>query len=126
MSRLKVNIECEITFSSRKDFDEFIDNMRRCFFKDKYIKLTDLIPTDSNLYIQQIPILQTTSNRNDEMPPAIEIQGHAHVVGTMNLGQENKKVFNPLCPKCHGKGWYFVDEWVGDLQGRKDCNCQIK
>lgn len=30
------------------------------------------------------------------------------------------------CPKCDGKGWYFVDEWVGTLQGRKDCtNCKI-
>lgn len=40
--------------------------------------------------------------------------------------EEKEKVFNPLCPKCHGKGWYLVPEWIGDLQGRKDCNCEIK
>jgi len=126
MRCLKVNIECEITFSSTNDLGEFMNNIHKCFCKDKYIKLADLIPTDSNLFLQQIPMLQTISSRYDEMPAAIEIRGHAHVVGTMNLGEENKKVFNPLCPKCQGKGWYLVPEWVGDLQGRKDCNCEIK
>ena len=24
------------------------------------------------------------------------------------------------CNKCNDKGWYFVDEWFGNLQGRKD------
>ena len=28
------------------------------------------------------------------------------------------------CPVCGGKGWYFVNEWIGILQGRKDCNCK--
>lgn len=28
-----------------------------------------------------------------------------------------------ICPKCEGKGWYFVDEWIGTLQGRRDCSC---
>lgn len=28
------------------------------------------------------------------------------------------------CPKCDGRGWYFVDEWIGPLQGRNDCDCQ--
>ena len=27
------------------------------------------------------------------------------------------------CPMCGGNGWYFVNEWIGSLQGRKDCNC---
>jgi hypothetical protein len=29
----------------------------------------------------------------------------------------------PTCVKCKGKGWYFVNEWIGHLQGRKDCQC---
>ena len=28
------------------------------------------------------------------------------------------------CPVCDGKGWYFVNEWIGSLQGRKDCKCK--
>ena len=28
------------------------------------------------------------------------------------------------CPKCNGKGWYFVDEWFFNLQGRRDCKCK--
>jgi len=28
------------------------------------------------------------------------------------------------CPVCDGKGWYFVDEWICGLQGRKDCKCK--
>lgn len=30
------------------------------------------------------------------------------------------------CNKCNDKGWYFVDEWFGNLQGRKDCSCKIR
>lgn len=30
-----------------------------------------------------------------------------------------------ICPKCQGKGWYFVNEWIETLQGRKDCICNI-
>jgi len=30
------------------------------------------------------------------------------------------------CKKCDGKGWYFVDERIGNLQGRKDCDCTTK
>jgi hypothetical protein len=29
-----------------------------------------------------------------------------------------------ICPKCQNKGWYFVNEWIGNLQGRKDCSCK--
>ena len=29
----------------------------------------------------------------------------------------------PTCPKCKGKGWYYVNEWIDFLQGRKDCEC---
>lgn len=29
-----------------------------------------------------------------------------------------------VCPKCEGKGWYFVNERIGNLQGRKDCRCK--
>lgn len=32
-------------------------------------------------------------------------------------------VIKSVCPKCDGKGWYFVNEWIGSLQGRKDCSC---
>jgi hypothetical protein len=28
-----------------------------------------------------------------------------------------------ICPKCQGRGWYFVQEFFGTLQGRKDCHC---
>ena len=28
------------------------------------------------------------------------------------------------CIKCDNKGWYFVNEWIGNLQGRKDCICK--
>jgi len=35
-------------------------------------------------------------------------------------------VMRSVCPKCEGKGWYFVNEWIGTLQGRKDCNCKGK
>lgn len=35
-------------------------------------------------------------------------------------------VMRSVCPKCEGKGWYFVDEWIGTLQGRKDCKCKGK
>lgn len=44
----------------------------------------------------------------------------------------NKKASKPkpnitiICPKCNGKGFYFVNEWIGPLQGRKDCTCKIK
>lgn len=30
---------------------------------------------------------------------------------------------DPACPQCHGEGWYFVDEWLDSLQGRRGCNC---
>lgn len=33
-------------------------------------------------------------------------------------------VIKSVCPKCDGKGWYFVNEWIGSLQGRKDCKCK--
>ncbi len=29
----------------------------------------------------------------------------------------------PTCILCKGKGWYYVNEWIGHLQGRKDCKC---
>lgn len=32
----------------------------------------------------------------------------------------------PSCPICHDKGWYHVDEWIGPLQGRRDCSCGAK
>jgi len=35
-------------------------------------------------------------------------------------------VIRSVCPKCKGKGWYFVNEWIGTLQGRKDCSCKGK
>lgn len=35
-------------------------------------------------------------------------------------------VMRSVCPKCEGKGWYFVNEWIGTLQGRKDCSCKGK
>jgi hypothetical protein len=35
-------------------------------------------------------------------------------------------VSKSVCPKCEGKGWYFVNEWIGKLQGRKDCYCKGK
>lgn len=38
-----------------------------------------------------------------------------------NTGASNVR---SVCPKCEGKGWYHVDEWVGSLQGRKDCDCK--
>ena len=34
----------------------------------------------------------------------------------MSVAREN-------CKACKGKGWYHVDEWIGPLQGRKDCTC---
>jgi hypothetical protein len=33
-------------------------------------------------------------------------------------------VARSVCPKCKGQGWYFVNEWIGTLQGRKDCKCK--
>lgn len=45
-----------------------------------------------------------------------------------NIQQKSAKISNKnnnlICLKCNGKGWYFVNEWIGDLQGRKDCNCK--
>lgn len=35
-------------------------------------------------------------------------------------------VMRSVCPKCKGKGWYFVNECIGTLQGRKDCSCKGK
>lgn len=29
--------------------------------------------------------------------------------------------FSQVCDRCEGKGWYFVNKWIG----RKDCNCGI-
>ena len=29
----------------------------------------------------------------------------------------------PHCPQCKGVGYYFVQEWIGSLQGRRDCRC---
>lgn len=49
---------------------------------------------------------------------------------------ERSKFFNPpaklkqalviksVCPVCDDKGYYFVNEWIGSLQGRKDCKCK--
>ena len=31
-----------------------------------------------------------------------------------------------VCPKCQGKGYYIVNEFIGNLQGRRDCNCKYK
>jgi len=33
-------------------------------------------------------------------------------------------ITHPVCNKCDGKGWFFVNEWFGNIQGRQDCNCQ--
>lgn len=33
-------------------------------------------------------------------------------------------VIKSVCPVCDGKGYYFVNEWMGSLQGRKDCKCK--
>src|SRR3990167_3586133 len=39
--------------------------------------------------------------------------------------KKNKKVGEvAVCPVCQGKGWYFVNERIGSLQGRKDCKCK--
>ena len=35
-------------------------------------------------------------------------------------------VMRTVCPQCEGKGWYYVNEWIGTLQGRKDCSCKGK
>ena len=35
-------------------------------------------------------------------------------------------VMRSVCQKCERKGCYCVDEWVGPLQGRKDCKCKGK
>ncbi len=40
---------------------------------------------------------------------------------------DEREIINLLksfCNKCNGNGWYFVDEWIGTLQGRKDCDCK--
>ena len=29
-----------------------------------------------------------------------------------------------VCPKCNDKGWYYVAEFIGKLQGMKDCSCK--
>ncbi len=31
-----------------------------------------------------------------------------------------------ICPKCNNKGWYYVNEFIGKLQGRRDCSCVYK
>lgn len=30
------------------------------------------------------------------------------------------------CPKCKGKGYYYVNEFIGNLQGTRDCSCKYK
>lgn len=30
-----------------------------------------------------------------------------------------------VCKRCNGAGFYFVNEWIGNLQGRRDCNCKL-
>lgn len=43
--------------------------------------------------------------------------------------QELEQIQNNIrsvCQKCEGKGWYFVNEWIGTIQGRKDCICNGK
>ncbi len=27
------------------------------------------------------------------------------------------------CDTCKDKGWFFVNDWIGHLQGRRDCKC---
>ncbi len=29
-----------------------------------------------------------------------------------------------VCTLCDNKGFYFVNEWIGSHQGRKDCKCK--
>lgn len=31
-----------------------------------------------------------------------------------------------VCIKCQGRGWYYVNEFFGRLQGRRCCNCKNK
>ncbi len=50
-------------------------------------------------------------------------------IGVLNKISELAYNHNPkekVCVKCGGKGWYYVNEWIGTLQGRKDCNCTFK
>lgn len=64
---------------------------------------------------------------------AWEMEKDRYVIGLSNIdniAEEIVKLFlippviKSVCPKCDGKGWYFVNEWIGSLQGRKDCKCK--
>jgi len=62
--------------------------------------------------IQQTPIELMTDEQNDNVSKSTE------------AGQLRQAVVvQSDCPLCEGKGWYFVDEWIGPLQGRRDCAC---
>lgn len=55
----------------------------------------------------------------------IKVSSHQTDLQGANSGQLHKhNVMESVCPVCDGKGWYFVDEWIGGLQGRKDCRCK--
>jgi hypothetical protein len=44
-------------------------------------------------------------------------------IAGLSSHNSSKPIVGGSCPKCDGKGWYFVNEWIGTLQGQKDCNC---
>ena len=46
------------------------------------------------------------------------------IAGGITKVNENCKP--TICPKCQGKGYYFVNEFIGNMQGRRDCNCKYK
>ncbi|SFC80331.1 hypothetical protein SAMN05421780_11029 [Flexibacter flexilis DSM 6793] len=43
---------------------------------------------------------------------------------TLNAFLAAQRQSEKPCPKCNGKGWFFVNEYIGSLQGRQDCNCK--
>jgi hypothetical protein len=45
---------------------------------------------------------------------------------TNGITKANENCKPTVCPKCQNKGWYYVNEFIGNLQGRRDCNCIYK
>jgi hypothetical protein len=39
--------------------------------------------------------------------------------------KKNKTELITICKICTDKGWYYVNEWIGYLRGRRDCKCKV-
>jgi hypothetical protein len=79
-----------------------------------YYEGTHLVRFEANEFPEFVHL--RVANRQDYLPALIAARD-----AVMELIAAN--IQPPTCSKCAGKGWYFVDEWIGPLQGRRDCAC---